>query len=65
MVLLLNIGNGTQQITASWDDIGLKAGANVTATDLWTGHDLTTPRSGSISAGVAAHDCAVFRLSLK
>ena len=65
VVLLLNTGNSTQQIQASWEDIGLEAGASVTATDLWTGHDITTPLSGSISAGVDTHDCAVFRLSVK
>jgi hypothetical protein len=65
VVLLLNTGNGTKQITASWEDIGLKSGANATATDLWTGHDVATPLSSSISASVASHDSAVFRLSLK
>ena len=30
-VLLLNIGNGTKKITASWDDVGLKSGVSATA----------------------------------
>ena len=60
VVLLLNIGNGTKKITASWDDIGLKSGVSATATDLWTGENLTAV--GSISASVASHDSAVYRL---
>ena len=59
-VLLLNIGNGTKKITASWDDIGLKSGVSAMATDLWTGENLTAV--GSISASVASHDSAVYRL---
>ena len=63
VVLLLNIGNGTQKVTASWADIGLASGVSAKATDLWTGKVLATPAVGSISASVASHDSAVFRLS--
>ena len=63
VVLLLNIGNGTKTITASWADIGLKSGVKVKATDLWTGEAGATPVVDSISASVASHDSAVFRLS--
>ena len=63
VVLLLNIGNGTATITASWADIGLESGSHVNATDLWTGDAVAVPVVGSISAAVASHDSAVFRLS--
>ena len=63
VVLLLNIGNGTQTITAGWADIGLPTGLRVEATDLWTGKATAAPVVGSISASVASHDAAVFRLS--
>ena len=49
-----------EKITASWDDIGLKSGVSAMATDLWTGENLTAV--GSISASVASHDSAVYRL---
>ena len=64
VVLLLNVGNGTKTITASWADIGLKSGLSAKATDLWTGKAMAAPVVGSISASVASHDSAVFRLSL-
>lgn len=65
VVLLLNIENGTKNITASWEDIGLNSGARATAIDLWTGKSLNASLVGSISASVASHDSAVYRLSLK
>jgi hypothetical protein len=65
VVLLLNIGNETKSITAEWADIGLKHGVRVNAKDLWTGKVVGggNPFTGSISASVATHDSAVFRLS--
>ena len=63
IVLLLNIGNHTQTIMASWADIGMKSGVKATATDLWTGKVMGDPATGSISASVGSHDNAVFRLS--
>ena len=63
VVLMLNIGNGTQTVTASWADIGLHSEMKATATDLWTGHVVDAPVVGKLSASVASHDCAVFRLS--
>jgi hypothetical protein len=63
VVLLLNIGNGTKTITASWADIGLKSGLSAKATDLWTGKAMAAPVVGSFNASVASHDSAVFRLS--
>ena len=63
VVLMLNTGNSTKTVTASWADIGLKSGLRATATDLWTGKAAATPVVGSITATVAPHDCAVFRLS--
>ena len=62
VVLLLNTGNGTQEITAHWADIGLKGGVAAKAIDVWTGKDLGT-KTGTISASVASHDSAVFRLA--
>ena len=64
VVLLLNIGNGTKTITASWADIGLKSGVKAKATNLWTGEAGASPVVDSISASVASHDSAVFRLSI-
>jgi alpha-galactosidase len=61
-VLLLNAGNGTKEITAHWADIGLKSGVAAKAIDVWTGEGVGT-KSGAVSASVAAHDSAVFRLS--
>ena len=63
VVLMLNIGNGTKTITAVWGDIGLKSGVSVKVVDLWTGKTMAAPMVGSISASVASHDSAVFRLS--
>ena len=62
-VLLLNTGNSTRTITASWTDVGLQSGVRANATDLWTGEAAAASIVGSISASVAAHDSAVFRLS--
>jgi hypothetical protein len=63
-VLLLNTGNLTSNITARWADIGIGAGVTVTATDLWTGRAVDTA-TGSVTAEVATHDNAAFRLSPK
>ena len=60
---MLNAGNSTRTITASWADVGLQRGLRVNATDLWTGDPMAAHVVGSISASVAAHDSAVFRLS--
>jgi len=63
VVVLLNTGNGTSTITAHWADIGLKKGASMKAVDLWTGKSKGVEADSSVSAPVASHDCAVFRLS--
>jgi alpha-galactosidase len=63
VVLLLNIGNGTRTLTASWADIGLQSGVRMKVTDLWTGQAASAQAVGNVSARVASHDCAVFRLS--
>ena len=65
VVVLLNAANGTQQITASLDDIGLTGVGSATATDLWTGKTLGAAVVGSVSALVASHDSAAYRLSPK
>lgn len=65
VVVLLNAGNGTQKITASLDDIGLTGVGSATATDLWTGKPLGAPVVGNVSAHVASHDSAAYRLSPK
>ena len=63
VVLLLNIGNGTETITARWADIGMPTGQRAEATDLWTGKAMAAPVVERISTRVASHDSAVFRLS--
>lgn len=62
VVLLLNTGNGTSPITAKWEHIGVKKGARMKATDLWTGAEQHTDND-SITGQVGSHDCAAFRLS--
>jgi hypothetical protein len=63
VVLLFNTGNASTpaSITATWADVGLKAGAVVVATDLWSG-EFIGKKNGTISADVGAHDVAAFRL---
>jgi hypothetical protein len=63
VVLLFNTGNVTAAITANWLDIGLDSGAAVHVTDMWTGAVQQSPREASLTAKVASHDCAVYRLS--
>ena len=64
VVLLFNRGNTTEDITASWSDIGLNSSAIVVdVLDLWTGQARPSPVTGSLTARVASHDCSVFRLS--
>ncbi|MET8998449.1 ricin-type beta-trefoil lectin domain protein [Amycolatopsis sp. NPDC004169] len=57
---LLNRGSGTTTISTTAAQIGL-AGSSFTLTDLWTGG--TSATGGTISANVAAHDIAVYRVS--
>ena len=63
VVLLLNTGNDTETITASWADVGVKSGLSMKAIDLWTGRAAGAPTVGNIGASVAPHDSAVFRLA--
>ena len=63
VVVLFNAGAATSAITARWADVGLDAGAVVTATDLWTGTKVAGEKTGSIAADVGPHDVAAFRLS--
>lgn len=60
--VLLNIGNATSKITATWADIGLDAGVTVTVMDLWSGKSLGTAKD-TIEASVGPHDNAALRLS--
>ena len=62
VVVLFNAGETAASITAQWADVGLKAGAVVAATDLWTGKTLAGKKAGSIAADVGPHDVAAFRL---
>jgi len=64
VVLLLNAGDATAEVTAHWKDIGLAPGIAVKATDLWTGKS-AVPSKGtdSISATLPTHDVAAFRLT--
>lgn len=61
VVLMLNAGDNSTKITASWPLVGLKKGVKVTMIDLWTGKSTTA--IDSVSAVVGSHDAAVFRLS--
>lgn len=65
VVVLLNAGDTTAEVTAHWKDIGLVAGVAVKVTDLWTGKSSTVPSKGAdiISATVPTHDVAAFRLT--
>ena len=64
VVGLANMCNGTHPIAATWAELGLDLGSDVTCAvrDLYAGKDLP-PAKGSISAGVGEHDIAVFRLT--
>ncbi len=57
---LLNRGSATTTISTTAAQIGL-AGTSFTLTDLWTGG--TSASGGTISASVAAHDVAAYRVS--
>ena len=64
VVMLFNAGNVSDAfITASWTELGLRTGAPVTATNLWSGEVVSNTLTGNISAHVGAHDVAAFRLS--
>jgi hypothetical protein len=70
VVVLLNAGNVTANITATWADVGLPHGVAATVTDLFApragpaggGERAAVDAQGSISAAVATHDVAAFRL---
>ena len=47
VVVLLNAGDTTAEVTAHWKDIGLVAGVAVKVTDLWTGKSSTVPSKGA------------------
>ena len=66
VVGLANMCNGTHPITATWAELGVDLGSDVTCAvrDLYAGKDLP-PAKGSISAGVGEHDIAVFRLTCR
>lgn len=61
-VVLLNTGNNSAPISATWTDIGLPKGSRVTALNLWTGTSVTTGED-SVTLTVGSHDAAALRLT--
>ena len=61
-LLMLNIGNLSETITALWADIDLPAGATVAVTDMWSGKS-TGNATEKITATVRPHDVAAFLLA--
>ena len=63
VVVLLNTGDDTANVTAHWADVGLTAGVSVRVTDLWTGKVIAGGARGSVAASVGSHDAASYRLT--
>jgi alpha-galactosidase len=61
VVVLLNTGNSSADVHASWAELGLPAGVKFAATDLWTGQAKSS-LEGSLSAQLGAHAAAAFHL---
>ena len=61
-VILLNRGNSTVNITAQWTDVGLVATQEASVYDLWKHRDIGK-RRGNVTASVASHGVAFYRLS--
>lgn len=61
-VVLLNRSSQTQQITATFRDIGYTSFSSATARDLWAHQDLGIQKDG-ISASVDSHDVVALRLT--
>eukprot|EP00038_Savillea_parva_P025307 m.47117 g.47117 ORF g.47117 m.47117 type:complete len:656 (-) comp6848_c0_seq1:2276-4243(-) len=61
-VVLMNTGNQSATITATWKDVGLPHGSTVVVRDVWLHKDLHTAYD-SVSAVVAPHDVAALLLT--
>lgn len=62
VVLLLNIGEAEESVTAKWEDVFLKNDTEVNVRDLWVRKDLGK-MVGSITASVQSHGVVVYRFS--
>ena len=56
-------GNVNVTVTATWEQLGFKAGTVVHARSLWDQTDVPGTLQGSISASLPYHDSAVFKLT--
>ena len=63
-VLLLNRGATTVGITAEWKDFNLDPSTDASVRDLWSHSDIGVMK-GSVSATVASHGVAVYRITPK
>lgn len=61
-VLLLNRGNATTNITASWNDFGLDPSREANVRDLWAHKDLDTAK-GNVTTSVVKHGVAMYRIT--
>eukprot|EP00521_Asterionellopsis_glacialis_P013705 CAMPEP_0195298538 /NCGR_PEP_ID=MMETSP0707-20130614/23697_1 /TAXON_ID=33640 /ORGANISM="Asterionellopsis glacialis, Strain CCMP134" /LENGTH=180 /DNA_ID=CAMNT_0040360685 /DNA_START=51 /DNA_END=593 /DNA_ORIENTATION=- len=61
VVLLLNTGNISSDVKATWEDIGLEESISVRVINLLTGSFVGTMK-GKIEAQVEPHDVVVYRL---
>ena len=61
-VVLLNRGNSTADVTASWSDIGMDANKQATVRDLWQKKDMGT-MTGSVKASVPSHGVAMYKIT--
>ena len=62
VVLLLNRGAASVNITAQWSDFGLDSGQMADVRDLWLTKDLGSMK-GSVSAMVPSHGVAMYKIT--
>ncbi|KAK1411407.1 hypothetical protein QVD17_37956 [Tagetes erecta] len=62
VVLLVNRGPVSSEITAHWDDIGLPPNTAVVTRDLWLHMEWKQRPAGNLTATVASHGCKMFVL---
>ena len=63
VAVLLNLQSAAAPVSVTLEQLGLKSGATVEATDLWSG--ALSTHTGSISGKVEAHGVLAFTLALK
>ena len=65
-VLLINSSPGSHgsniTVTATWQQVGLKAGSKAEVRDLWARHDLGVA-DAQVSASLSHHDCTMLKLT--